>query len=113
MKTFTCWAQMLRPGVHTKAHRHTGSSVYLAFEGHGASIIDGVRFAWGPGDMFTIPSWAVHEHLNEDGNERAILFSVHDTPLLKALDKLRCEPYQENGGRQRVSAEFGQGAGAS
>jgi gentisate 1,2-dioxygenase len=26
------------------AHQHTGSAVYLAFEGRGATIIDGVRF---------------------------------------------------------------------
>jgi gentisate 1,2-dioxygenase len=92
MRSFTCWIQMLKPGVRTRAHRHTGSSVYLAFEGHGETIIDGVRFEWGPGDMFVIPSWAAHEHVNRDPGERAILFSVHDTPVLRALDKYREEP---------------------
>jgi gentisate 1,2-dioxygenase len=104
MRTFTCWIQMLRPGVHTRAHRHTGSSVYLAFEGHGATVIDGVRFEWRPGDMFVVPSWAVHEHLNASADERAILFSVHDTPLLRAVDKYRAEPVA---GHQTVTGEFG------
>jgi gentisate 1,2-dioxygenase len=105
MPTFTCWMQMLRPGVHTRAHRHTGSSVYLAFEGSGASIIDGIRFSWTAGDMFVIPSWATHEHLNDEGDP-ALLFSVHDTPLLKALDKYRSEPHDSPDGRQRVTGEF-------
>jgi len=104
MKSFTCWMQMLRPGVKTRAHRHTGSSVYLAFEGHGATVIDGVRFAWGPGDMFVIPSWATHEHHNADPDVRALLFSVHDTPLLKVLGKLRVETHAEP--HQEIVGEF-------
>ncbi|HZO37212.1 MAG TPA: cupin domain-containing protein [Solirubrobacteraceae bacterium] len=104
MRSFTCWMQMLRPGVHTLAHRHTSSTVYLAFEGHGATIIDGVRFEWGPGDMFVLPSWATHEHLNRDPGARALLFSVSDAPLLRALDKYRAEAL--DGGRQAVSGDF-------
>ncbi|HSH22012.1 MAG TPA: cupin domain-containing protein [Candidatus Caenarcaniphilales bacterium] len=104
MKTFSCSIQMLRPGIHTRAHRHTGSSVYLAFEGHGATIIDGVRFDWGPGDMFVIPSWATHEHLNAASDERAILFAAHDTPLLRLVDKYRVEAAPEP--HQQVTANF-------
>jgi len=95
MRSFSCWVQLLRPGVHTRAHRHTGSWVHLAFEGHGETIVDGVRHAWGPGDMFVVPSWAAHEHVNTSADERAILFSVHDTPLLEALDKYRVEALPE------------------
>ncbi len=105
MPTFGCRIQMLRPGVHTKAHRHTGSSVYLAVEGTGETIIDGVSFAWEPGDMFVIPSWAVHEHVNADPSSRAILFSVHDAPLLKAVDKFRTEALGGEG-FQAVSGSF-------
>lgn len=107
MKSFSCWIQLLRPGVRTAAHRHTGSCVYLAFEGHGETIVDGVRFVWGPGDMFVVPSWAAHEHANGSAHDRAILFSVHDTPLLRALDKYRIEPVP---GPQRVVADFDPGA---
>jgi gentisate 1,2-dioxygenase len=102
MKSFSCQIQMLRPGIHTAAHRHTGSWVYLAFDGHGATIIDGVRFAWGPGDMFVLPSWATHEHLNASTDERAILFAVHDTPLLRLTDKYRVE----SAPAQAVTADF-------
>jgi len=77
----------------------------LAFDGHGATVIDGVRFAWGPGDMFVVPSWAAHEHLNTSDSERAILFSVNDAPLLRAVDKFRVEPVAEP--HQAVVGEFG------
>jgi gentisate 1,2-dioxygenase len=110
MKSFGVQIQMLRPGVHTAAHRHTGSWVYVAFEGHGETIIDGVRFSWGPGDMFVLPSWAVHEHVNTDSTERAILVSVNDTPLLKTLDKYFVEALPET--HQKVTGEFDTSAGA-
>lgn len=106
MKTFTCWMQMLRPGVHTRAHRHTGSSVYLAFEGAGATVIDGIRFDWSAGDMWVVPSWAAHEHLNADPEQPALLFSVHDTPLLKAVGKDREEALAD---RQDVRGSFAAG----
>jgi gentisate 1,2-dioxygenase len=107
MKSFTCNIQMLRPGGQLLPHRHTGSTVYLAFEGHGSTIIDGVRFDWSPGDMFVVPSWAVHEHRNEDVDARAILFSVTDIPLLKAVDKYRVELLER---RQEVTATFASGS---
>src|SRR5205807_8420830 len=106
MATFTCWMQMLRPRVHTRAHRHTGSSVYLAFEGSGATIIDGIRFSWTAGDMFVIPGWATHEHLNQQEHP-ALLFSVHDTPLLKAVGKYRHEPHDSPHGRQHITGDWG------
>jgi len=108
MKSFTCWMQLLRPGIQTRAHRHTGSSVYLAFEGRGSTIIDGVRFSWKPGDMFVIPSWAVHEHHNDDPEARALLFSVHDFPLLKAVNKFRAQPHTDR--HQEITDEFARAA---
>src|SRR2546425_1103974 len=105
MPSFTCWIQLLRPRMQTQAHRHVGSSIYHVFEGKGATIIDGIRFEWEQGDMFVIPSWACHEHLNASGDERAILFSMHDTPLMVMLNKYREEAYTENGGHQPVEGK--------
>ena len=53
-----------------------------------------------------MPSWAIHEHCNGSNDERAILFSIQDTPLLQALDKYREEAYTENDGHQVVSSVF-------
>jgi len=106
MQSFTCWIQMLRPGIQTQAHQHTGSFVYHAFEGNGETIINGVRFEWKQGDFFVVPSWAVHEHHNLSQDKRAILFSMHDTPLLTALHKYRHQEYTENGGHQPALSTF-------
>jgi gentisate 1,2-dioxygenase len=52
------------------------------------SIINRERFCWKTGDFFFIPPWAWHEHANETP-EDAILFSVQDTPILRALGLYR------------------------
>jgi len=106
MDTMTAWIQMLRPGIHTKAHRQVNSAVYYVHEGGGATIIDGIRFDWEKGDIFVIPSWVYHEHLNDSKHERAILFSIQDTPILVALGKYREEALSTNGGHQVVKGAF-------
>ena len=107
LRTMACWVQMIRPGVHTKAHRHTSSKVYQVFQGSGHSVIDGQRFDWSEGDFFVLPSWAWHEHACE-GDQEAILFSIQDIPVMKALSLYREEPYTEHGGHQPVTSRFGQ-----
>jgi gentisate 1,2-dioxygenase len=105
MPTIACWIQLLRSGVRTKAHRHTGSAVYLAFEGQGYSVIDGQRFDWRRGDLFVVPTWAWHEHASADGTE-AILFSVQDTPVMQALGLYREQAYPDHDGHQPMARVF-------
>ncbi|SAK65735.1 gentisate 1,2-dioxygenase [Caballeronia arationis] len=83
--------QSLRPGMHTKAHRHTGSVVYYVMRGKGATIVDGTTFEWGPGDFMAIPPWALHEHINRSDDTPAMLFQVNDFPALKKLGLYREE----------------------
>jgi gentisate 1,2-dioxygenase len=104
MPTLACGVQLIRPGVRTRAHRHTGSAVYLVFEGRGASVIDGQRFDWGKGDLFVVPTWAWHEHASVGGE--AILFSVQDTPIMQALGLYREQAYAEHDGHQPVTRAF-------
>ena len=106
LRTLACWIQLLRPGVKGRAHRHTTSKVYQVFEGEGYSIIDGQRFDWKRGDLFSVPSWSWHEHGNESEQE-AILFSIQDNPVMKSLSLFREEPYAEHAGHQPVTRHFG------
>ena len=92
--------QMLRPGVHTRAHRHTTSTVYHVVRGAGATIINGTRFDWGERDFFVVPPWAWHEHLNVSATDAAILFHMDDSPAMRALDFYREEAHSANDGRQ-------------
>ena len=102
----SCCVQLIRPGVHTQAHRQVNSAVYHVFEGRGHSVINGQRFDWERGDFFVVPPWAWHEFANESADE-VILFSVQDTPVMQALGLYKEEAYGENGGRQKVTKIFG------
>lgn len=105
LPTLGCVTQLLRPGVHTKAHRHTGSAVYHVFEGGGSTIINGQRFDWSKGDFFVLPPWAWHEHVNTNGGE-TILFSVNDFPIMNAFGLYREQAYEKDGGHQQVTSTF-------
>jgi gentisate 1,2-dioxygenase len=105
LPTMSCYAQMLRPNEHTRAHRQTSSHVYYVLEGSGHSVIAGERFDWSQGDFFMIPPWAWHEHAN-GGNGEALFFSIGDRPILDAFQLYREEAYEENGYRQRIERTF-------
>ncbi len=89
LPSIDCWIQLLRPGVHTRAHRHTSTAVYFVVRGRGYTLVDGERFDWADRDFLVLPNWAWHEHANASETEGAILFSVQDRPVLQALGLLR------------------------
>ena len=85
-----CYLQMLRPGVRTQPHRETSSAVYHVVAGRGFTVIDDERYDWREGDFLAVPPRALHAHANE-GASAAILYSVQDVPLLRALGFYRRE----------------------
>jgi gentisate 1,2-dioxygenase len=107
LPTMGCRLQLLPKGLHTKAHRHTTSTVYHVAEGRGFSVLNGVRFDWEKGDTFAVPTWCWHEHAasSDGGDGDAVLFSFTDEPVLAPLGLIRSEPFTENGGHQRIHSE--------
>jgi gentisate 1,2-dioxygenase len=103
MQTIGASMQMLRPGEKTRAHRHTGSSIYQVAKGEGYSIIGGKRFDWKRRDIFCVPAWAVHEHGNASHSDDACLFCFNDLPVMHALGLYREEAFGENQGHQQVN----------
>ncbi len=104
LPTIGCCVQLLRPGIHTKAHRHTASAVYHVFKGRGSTVIDGTSLDWDEGDFLRLPPMAWHEHRNASAEDEAILFSITDAPIFEALNLYREEACGENGGYQTVRA---------
>ncbi|MDR6856888.1 cupin domain-containing protein [Variovorax guangxiensis] len=104
MPTMGASMQLLRPGEHTQAHRHTGSFLYQVAKGSGFSVINGKRLDWYERDIFCVPSWAFHEHANASATEDACLFCFNDMPVMNALGLYREEALADNGGRQAVLA---------
>jgi gentisate 1,2-dioxygenase len=90
MPTIACHIQMLRPGERTRAHRHVCCANYHVIEGSGHSIVGGEKLEWEDKDVFTVPTWTFHEHVNT-GDRPAFLFSFTDAPVMKALDLYREE----------------------
>ena len=107
VSTFACEMHRIYPGERTSTRRKTGSSVYVVFQGSGYSVINGIRFEWGPGDIFVTPSWASVYH---EASERADLFAVSDRPVLQALHLFREEELAE---RPEISGTFEPLKGAS
>jgi gentisate 1,2-dioxygenase len=91
MTTIQCALQLLPPGDQTDPHRHTSTVIYHVFRGKGATHIGERRFEWEQGDSFVVPLWYDHRHSNRSSSEEAILFSMSDAPVLKALDLFREE----------------------
>lgn len=86
LPTLGCAVHRVRAGGHTAGVRRTGNAVYVVFQGHGSTVIDGQRFDWDPGDMFVAPSWSRVEHV---AAEQADLFFLTDAPVLRALGLYR------------------------
>ena len=100
LPTLACGAHRLAHGGSAPVQR-SGNTVYVVFQGTGTSVIDGRRFDWRTGDMFVVPSWSVAEHHSED---QADLFSLSDSPVLRALGVYRERVLAEP---QAVTSVFG------
>ncbi len=100
MQTLGASMQMLRAGEHTKAHRHTGSGLYHVAKGKGHSIINGKRYEWQAKDIFCVPSWMWHEHVNDSATEDACLFCLSDLPVMRATGLYREQAFADNNGHQ-------------
>jgi gentisate 1,2-dioxygenase len=89
LPTMSCFIQRLRPGFEGAAHRHTSNTIYKVMRGHGRSIVDGSVLEWSEHDVFAVPTWATHEHVNASADEDALLFSFSDEPVMRALGLFR------------------------
>ena len=103
MPTIACFASLLKSGQHTKAHRHTGCTIYHVVKGRGNSTIAGMTYDWDEKDTFVVPSWTWHEH---QAAVESVHFSYTDAAILPALGLYSEEALAENNGYQRVTGKF-------
>jgi gentisate 1,2-dioxygenase len=85
LPTIDCCLRMLRPGAATETRGRTSCGVYHVVRGRGASTIGDFTCEWRAGDFFVVPPRTAHSHRNV-ADEPAVLFSLHDSPLLRALE---------------------------
>jgi len=85
LPTLGCNIQMLPAGFSTREHRSTSSSLCYVIEGSGTTTVNGEEMHWGPRDVFVLPNWVWHTMENSSSTDRAVLFVVNDSPLLKVM----------------------------
>jgi gentisate 1,2-dioxygenase len=96
MPTMSFRSQMLRGQEHTLAHRKTSSTVYCVLEGEGYTQVEDVRLEWRRNDVFAVPSWHWHCHVNNT-RDNAFLYSVTDEPAMRKLGLFREEGRSREG----------------
>ena len=83
--TLHCRMQMFRPKEKTQSHRHRSTSIYHVFRGSGTTTINGDTVALGEGRQLRRAAVELAQHANHSAKDEAILFSMHDTPVLQAF----------------------------
>lgn len=87
--------QLLRPGEHAPAHRHTFGAIRFIVAGRGAHcVVNGESFEIGAGDFITTPSWCWHDHIG-DSDDTMIWLDGLDGPLVRLLQVGFWEPYKQ------------------
>ncbi|MBM3485759.1 MAG: gentisate 1,2-dioxygenase [Alphaproteobacteria bacterium] len=88
MPTMGVFLQRLPAGFRGAPYRSTDGAIFMVAEGSGRTVIGARSFAWGPRDIFVVPSWASHAH---EADETAILFSFSDRATQEKLGLWREE----------------------
>ena len=103
--TFQFNIQMLQPGEHAIAHRHTQAGVRFVIKGKGAScVVEGESFDMEEGDFLTNPNWTWHEHVN-NSNQPVLWIDALDSPLMRFFEVGFHEPHED--AKQTVSKAAG------
>lgn len=86
LPTLSCNAQMLPPGFVGKTKRDAASALCYVIEGSGTTRIEGhPDIEWNERDVFVLPNWVWHSHVNRSKNGRAVLFVVNESPMLEKM----------------------------
>ena len=88
--THRLWFDVIPPHTEegqewkTLGHRHTVEAIIYFLKGRGHSIIDGVRYDWGAGDLLSVPMFSWHRHIN-DTDEPVLRIASTTGPLSLGL----------------------------
>ncbi len=86
MPTIGTFIQLLPKGFRGSRYRSTDGACFSVVEGCGRAVVGDRTLAFGPRDLFVVPSW--HACALE-ADEETVLFSFSDRPVQEALDLWR------------------------
>jgi gentisate 1,2-dioxygenase len=80
----------VQPSAVGRGHRHSSVAINYYFIGNGGkSIVDGVTYEWGAGDlMLSAPSWSEHAHYVTASPVGNVTLTVQDHPLHIGMESL-------------------------
>ena len=84
MPTLSCHALLLPPGFSGAPRKRTSSAIYFVIDGEGVFEAGDKTIEFGKFDSFVAPNWMTTRFVNRS-NKDAIVFSVEDTPVMRAL----------------------------
>jgi len=82
LHTLTAGLQHLPRGFVSKTYRATDNKVFAVVEGRGTTVFDHELMAWGPNDVFVIPSWQAHKL---EAMDDVVLFCYSDRAAQEKL----------------------------
>lgn len=82
MQTMTTSLSLLDKGFDGESYRSTDGGIFAVLEGEGETVIGDRAFAWGPKDIFVVPSWCPYRH--RAGSD-AVIFSFSDRIVQQKL----------------------------
>lgn len=74
--------------AHSGRHRHQGGLVIYVLEGEGYTVMDGVQYDWGPGDLIVMPiepEGVEHQHFSKDPDVPCKWVAFIHWPTLDAM----------------------------
>ncbi len=69
------------PGGYGQKHGHMNSAVFYVLKGKGHDVHDRKRLDWEAGDALLVENACVHQHLNDDSEEEAVVLVLKAKPL--------------------------------
>jgi len=82
MPTIGTAMQLLPRGFTGAPYRSSDSTVFVAVEGSGCTVVGGEAFRWRKHDVFIVPSWREYRH---EAADESTLFSFSDRPVQEKL----------------------------
>src|SRR5262249_46860261 len=82
MPTIGTAMQLLPRGFSGAPYRSSDSTVFVAVEGSGCTVVGGEAFRWCKHDVFIVPSWREYRH---EAADESMLFSFSDRPVQEKL----------------------------
>ena len=72
-QSIECHIDCFAPGGYGQRHGHMNSAVFYILKGKGHDVHDGRSIEWEAGDAMIVENACVHQHLNDDPEDEAIV----------------------------------------